>query len=62
MTTVGQWLAAPLPQVERGEREAYMRAEAEWQREQLGSAYGACMCSIGYVCRYHQDRLWNGPS
>lgn len=64
MTTVREWLTAPLPQVERGEREAYARAEAEWQREQLGSVTGACMCNAAalYVCRMHQRTLWNAPS
>lgn len=50
MTTVAQWLAAPLPQVERGEREAFARA----LHDQEPDAPSSCDCGALAQCRRHR--------
>lgn len=56
MTTVAQWLAAPLPVVERGEREAFARGLYDQELD----APSACNCGVLAACRYHrlQSERW----
>lgn len=53
MTTVAQWLAAPLTVVERGEREAFARGLYDHTTGVLDIP-GSCDCGVRAMCRRHR--------
>lgn len=55
MTTVAQWLAAPLVQVERGEREAFARGLYDHVSGVMDDVpSGSCDCGVLAPCRRHR--------